>query len=257
MRRLAPLAVLILPSAAAAQQGWGMADSVYGREAMRASRAALVREHGGMPSGLFLADRLEYQTDRGDGAVLADLEGWWGTDERRLRLKAETKYGLAADAFEEARLEALYARPVSAFWDAQAGVRVDAAGPGARNWAVLGVEGIAPWFVHVDASLYVSGHGEVESRIEGTTDLLLTQRLVLQPRAEILLAAEDRTDAGVGAGLSKAETGLRLRYEIRRTFAPYVGLSYERRVGRAADLARLAGDEPGAVSFVAGVRFRY
>lgn len=252
-RALLLLAAAAAPTASAAQQ-WGMADGVYGAEAMRRSRAAVVEEHGGMRHGMALADRLEYRREDGGDGALADLEGWWGTDEHRLWLKAEIERDFDRGEFKEARIEALYSRPVAPFIDLQAGVRVDAAGEGRRTWAVLGAEGLAPYFIHVDGALYVSGRGEVAARLEGTTDVLLTQRLILQPRVELAFAAQDIPGARVGAGLSSADAGLRLRYEIRRSFAPYVGVSWERDVGAAADLARAAGDDAGAVAFVAGVR---
>lgn len=253
--RAAPLLLLLaLPAPAAAQDAWGMADGVWGAETMARAREALVREHGGMRHWFLLADRLEHRLHDGDSAFLADLEGWWGTDEHRLWLKSETEYDVAADEFEKAKVEALYARPVAPFWDVQAGVRVDAAGEGERVWGVVGVEGLAPYFFHVDAALYVSGRGEFAADVEASTDVLLTQRLVLQPRAEVSFAAEDMIDRRTGAGLSTAELGLRLRYEFRREFAPYVGVEWERAVGRTADFARADGEPPGAIHFVAGVR---
>jgi copper resistance protein B len=253
---------LLLAAACAAFQGepaaaqsndaaWSMADGAYGAERMAQVRRALVKEHGGMAHWFVLADRLEYQS--GD-AALADIEAWYGTDEHRLKLKAETAYDFAADAFEEAEISALYAKPIAPFWDAEIGLRVDAAGENSRNWAVLGVEGLAPYFFHMDAVLLVSFHGEVAAEIEGSTDVLLTQRLILQPRAELTFAAQDIPEIEFGSGLASAELGLRLRYEISRTFAPYVGLSWERKVGRTADFARAAGEDPGGAAFVAGVR---
>lgn len=228
-----------------------MADGAYGAERMAQIRKALVREHGGMAHWFVLADRLEYQSN---DTALADVEAWYGTDEHRLKLKAETAYDLAADDFEEAELSGLYARPIAPFWDAQIGLRVDAAGENSRNWAVLGVEGLAPYFFHVDAALLVSFHGEVTAEFEASTDVLLTQRLIAQPRTELTFAAQDIPEIAVGSGLASAELGLRLRYEITRAFAPYVGLSYERKAGRTADFARAAGEDPGGAAFVAGVR---
>ena len=107
----------------------------------------------------------------------------------------------------------------------------------------------------IDAAAFVSGHGDVTARIEAEYELLLTQRLILQPRAELNFAAQDIPELRTGAGLSTAEAGLRLRYEIRREFAPYVGVSWTRSVGGTADYVRATGDDPAAVSVVGGVRF--
>lgn len=252
-----PLAILVFCGAfdggAAAQaqnDPWSMADGAYGAERMAEVRRALIKEHGGMTHAFALADRLEYQSS---DAFLADVEAWIGTDEHRLKFKAETVYDLDADAFEEAELSALYARPIAPFWDLQAGLRVDAEDNG-RNWASIGVEGLAPYFFHIDAALLISFHGEVAADLKASTDILLTQRLVAEPRAELTLAAQDIAEAEIGSGLSKAELGLRLRYEITREFAPYIGVSWERKTGRTADFARAAGDDVGGPAFVAGVR---
>ncbi len=246
--------VIAAPAALAAdpqREPWSMADSAYGAERMAAARAALRREHGGMVHSYFLADRLEWESDN---ELLADVEGSIGVDEHRFRLKAETAYALDTDTFEDASVTALYARPIAPFWDAEAGIRFDASGADSRNWAVLGVEGLAPYFFHVDAELLFSFHGEAAANIEATTDVLLTQRLILQPRMELSFAAQDIAATGIGAGLSEAELGLRLRYEIKREFAPYIGLSWSRKIGRTADFARAAGEDPGGAAFVAGLR---
>jgi copper resistance protein B len=117
------------------------------------------------------------------------------------------------------------------------------------------MQGLAPYFFEVDAAMFVSDRGDVTARVEGEYELLLTQRLILQPRTELEFAAQDVASLDIGAGLSTAELGVRLRYEIVRQFAPYVGVSWTRDVGRTEDLARADGRDPSVVSFVAGVRF--
>lgn len=255
MRRALAASLACLASAAteadAGEAPWSMADSAYGADRMARSRASLIKEHGGMTQWFVLADRLEYRADSG---AFGDVEAWIGSDEGRLWLKAETEYDFEDHALEEAEVSALYSRPITAFWELQAGLRFDAGGAESRNWAVLGVEGLAPYFFHVDAALAVSFHGEVAADIEASTDVLLTQRLIAQPRAELKFAAQDIVETGVGSGLSEAELGLRLRYEATRAFAPYVGIHWSRKVGRTADLARAAGEDPGGAAFVAGVR---
>ena len=120
---------------------------------------------------------------------------------------------------------------------------------------VLGVQGLAPYWFEVDVAAFVSEHGEFSTRLEAEVDLFLTQRLILQPRAEVNLAAQHVSSAGVGSGLNSAEAGLRLRYEVRREFAPYVGFSWQRKFGETADLARGQGEEPLRWSLVAGAKF--
>ncbi len=217
-------------------------------------RKHLQKHHGGQTFYYVEGERLEIQTGEGDPIFLWDVQGWFGGDKNRLWLKSEGEYSFDADAFEGAEIQALWSRAISRYFDFQAGVRHDFA-PGAdRTFAVAGVQGLLPYLFEIDAAVFVSGDGDVEARVETEYELLITQRLVLQPRAELSFAAQDIPAYGVGAGLSHAELGARLRYEITRQFAPYVGVSWERAVGNAADFARADGEDPSSVSFIAGVR---
>lgn len=230
------------------------ADAYWDKEDQARARRALYREHGGGINWFALADRLEYQSAEGSPTLLFDGQGWWGTDRNKLWLKSEIEYDFSEDRFEEAELQALWSRPIARYFDVQAGVRRDFEPDPSRTYGVLGVQGLAPYWFEIDAAIFISGHGDVTARIEAEYDLLLTQRLIAQPRTELNFSAQDVAALGIGSGLSTAELGLRLRYEIRREFAPYIGVNWERSVGDTADFARLAGDDPGAVSFVAGVR---
>ena len=230
------------------------ADAYWDKDAQARARRALYREHGGGINWLALADRLEYQSNDGSPTLLFDGQGWWGTDRNKLWLKSEIEYDFSEDRFEEGELQALWSRPVSRYFDVQAGVRRDFAPDPSRNYAVFGVQGLAPYWFEVDAAVFISGHGDVTARIEAEYDFLLTQRLIAQPRTELNFSAQDVAALGIGSGLSTAELGLRLRYEIRREFAPYIGVNWERSLGATANFARSAGDGPSAVSFVAGVR---
>lgn len=125
----------------------------------------------------------------------------------------------------------------------------------ARTWATLGIEGRAPYQFDVQAAAFLSDKGQLAGRLEGTYDQRITQRLIVQPRAELDLAAQDMPDQRIGSGLSTTELGLRLRYEIRREFAPYVGVSWTWATGRTADYARADGKDTSERSIVAGVRF--
>jgi copper resistance protein B len=245
---------LAFAAPAAAQQPGAQADAHYDRDAMAAARAALKKEHGGMPASFLLADRLEYQSNEGAPALLFDGQGWWGTDRNKLWVKSEIHRDFDAGRFEEAELQALWSRPISRFFDVQAGVRHDFVRGADRTFGVIGVQGLAPYWFEIDAAVFVSGEGEVSARFEAEYDLLLTQRLILQPRTELNIAVQSVEEVGVGSGISTAEIGLRLRYEIIRQFAPYVGVNWERKVGETADLALADGENVGAASLVAGVR---
>ena len=150
-------------------------------------------------------------------------------------------------------VEVMWDRIVSPWWSVQAGVRHDF-GPGpSRTWLDFGVQGLAPYFIEVDAALYVGEQGRTAARFSGEYDVLITQRLILQPEIELRAFGKDDPENGLGSGFSNVEIGLRLRYEIRREFAPYVGLHWERKFGETADLARAAGTAVDDLAIVAGL----
>ena len=140
-----------------------------------------------------------------------------------------------------AEVQGLYSRAVGPDFNLQAGVRHDVQPRPSRTFATVGLEGLAPYWFDVQAAVFLSSKGELLGRVEATYDLRLTQRLILQPRVELNLAAQNTPEIESGSGLSNAELGLRLRYEITREFAPYVGISYDRRFGKTAIYRRLAG----------------
>lgn len=201
----------------------------------------------------FQADRAEYRISGGDDTYLWDTQGWIGTDRNKFWTKIEGE-GSKEEGFEGAQFQALYSRMVTSFFDLQGGIRQDV-GPGpSRTHAVLGLQGLAPYFLELDTALFLSDKGDLTARIEAEYDLLFTQKLIGQPRIELNFAAQDVEELGTGAGLSTAELGFRLRYEIRREIAPYIGVSWERAVGDTADFARNAGRDPGRTSLVLGLR---
>ncbi len=199
-----------------------------------------------------MANRLEGRLGANDGFKW-DGEAWAGTDSDRLWLKSE---GLVNDRgrIEDGRHEIFYDRPLTAFFDLQAGLRSDVDSRAGRSWAALGVEGLAPLFFHVAATGYAGSGGHYAARIEGSYDLLLTQRLILQPQAELNFYSRSDSRRGIGAGLADIDSGLRLRYEFSRKFAPYIGVAYERRFGGTATLARLAGEPVSSPRFTFGLR---
>jgi len=180
-------------------------------------------------------------------------EGWYGSDLSRLWIKSEGSLATSRGTLEEAEVQGLYTRAVSPFFDVQGGIRYDF-DPTSRGWAAVGIEGLAPLNWEVGAFAFAGESGRIGARVEGHYDLYLTQRLVLQPQFE--LNAYSRADriARTGSGLSDGDFGLRLRYEIRREFAPYVGVTYEAKYGTAADLARSAKEPTSELRLVAGIR---
>ncbi|MFC3068512.1 copper resistance protein B [Phenylobacterium soli] len=228
------------------------ADRDYDPAAMAAARTLLQHEHGDVRYSKVIAKLAEYQSRSGPDGYRWDGQASFGGDVNRLVFKSEGE-GTRGEGVEAAELQALYSRAITPFWNLQAGVRQDFK-PHDRTYATVGVEGLAPYWLDVEGALFVSTQGEVLARAEGTYDLRLTQRWILQPRAELNFAGQDTRATRTGSGLSNAELGLRLRYEIRREFAPYIGVSYDRRFGKTADYARAAGEDPEATSFVVGLR---
>jgi copper resistance protein B len=229
------------------------ADAIWGAEAMAASREDLRKTHGDFPVFWFQGDRMEAQVREGRDAYLWDIQGYYGGPTTRLWFKSEGE-GEWGSAPDDAEVQALYAKAFAPFWDLQAGLRHDIAGPDTTHLA-LGVQGLAPYMFEVDAALFVSHRGDITARIEAEVDQRITQRLILQPRIEANLSAQDIPLLGVGAGIDQIEVGARLRYELKREFAPYIGIEQSWRTGRAADFVRARGEDPSVTSLVAGVRF--
>ena len=229
------------------------ADAIWGPEAMAASREDLRKTHGDFPLLWLQAERLETQLREGRDGYLWDVQGWYGTPTRRLWVKSEGE-GERGDKPEDAEVQALYSKAVRPFWDLQAGIRHDFAQADTTH-AVIGIQGLAPYMFEVDAALFLSTRGDLTARVEAEVDQRITQRLILQPRVEANLSAQDVPELGIGAGIDQIEAGVRLRYEIAREFAPYIGIEQSWRIGQGADFARLRGEDPSVTSLVAGIRF--
>ncbi|MDQ8198209.1 copper resistance protein B [Pelagicoccus enzymogenes] len=211
--------------------------------------------HDNMLFYMVRGDRFEYRSFDGGEVLLWDAQGWIGRDYNKLFFESEGEYSLDEDTFESAQTELLYGRAISSFWDFRAGLRYDFDPDPDRAFAVVGMQGLAPQWFEVDANLYLSEDGDVSFGMEAEYDVLLTQRLVLQPRMELEIAAQDSKDYDTYAGFTGVELGLRLRYEISRKFAPYVGVSWESALGETADIAEDSGGDPDTTSFVAGIKF--
>ncbi|WP_397387063.1 copper resistance protein B [Pseudomonas profundi] len=208
--------------------------------------------HDKVPFGLLLFDQLEYQ-NADAGSVLAwEVSGWWGGDIDRLWVRSEGER--TNGVTEDAELQLLWGHAIGPWWEVVGGVRQDFKPGSPQTWAALGVQGMALYGLEVQATGYLGEGGQTAARLEGEYDILLTNRLVLQPVAELSFYGKDDPARGVGSGLSKLEAGLRLRYEIVREFAPYIGVSWGRSFGETADIARQEGEKTEEARFVAGVR---
>jgi len=200
----------------------------------------------------FTLDRLENRRDDGEDLRVWEAQLNVRTDYQGMALKIDGERPEGGPT-ESAEYQLLYQRLATEFFDAQFGIRYDDRPEPSRTYAVAGLQGLAPYWFEVDANLYLSDEGDASASLEAEYDLLLTQRLVLQPAAELNVAFSDDEEIGVGSGLSTAELGLRLRYELHRKFAPYVGVNWEKKFGGTADFARDEGEDTESTAWVLGV----
>lgn len=232
---------------------WSMADQYYDSDEMAEARHHVLMHHGATRQFYVMADRLELQSsDEGD-ALVWDGNAWYGGDVNKLWIKSEGDYSLETDSVEDAEVQALWSHAISPYFDVQGGVRYDLE-PKGRTHAVLGVQGLAPYWFEVDAATFLSSEGDLTARIEAEYEFRLTQRLFLQPRVEAELSAQDIPELETGSGLTSLDAGLRLRYEFVREFAPYVGVEWQGSFGGTADYLEAAGEDSDRAVFVAGVR---
>lgn len=200
-----------------------------------------------------LVDRLERSYGRDSNSTSYDAQAWFGRDYNRLVIKAEGD--VSKGTLQEARTEVLWGHSIATFWDTQLGARFDnGVGPD-RSWLAFGVQGLAPYWFEVDATAYVGEQGRTAFRLGAEYELLLTQKLILQPRVELSAYGKSDTERGLGSGLAESQAGLRLRYEFTRQFAPYIGVERVSKYGQTAKLAREEGETDGETRWVAGVRF--
>lgn len=217
------------------------------------SQFPMRHEEVGLKLSSLLVDRLEAVRADDDTSYAYDLLAWYGGDFDRAVLKAE---GSADNGrLQEGRTEVLWGHAVSPFWDTQLGLRYDSGVDSDRGWLAFGIQGLAPYWFEVNASGYIGEEERTALRLEAEYELLFTQKLILQPRIEADLYGKDDASRGISSGLSELAAGLRLRYEMRREFAPYVGLEWTGKFGGTADYARDAGLDTKETQAVAGVRF--
>lgn len=206
-----------------------------------------------MKFGMFLIDRAEATFADGEDAYVWDAQGWYGGDYNRAWLKTEGE-GVQGKSPEDAEVQLLYARMVRPFWDLQFGLRQDFRPQPQRTHAVLGLQGVVPYEFDVALALFLSNTGTLTARAEFEYELLLTQRLILQPRLEVNATANDDAEIGLRRGLNSSELGFRLRYEVVRKIAPYVGLSWLQQYGATGNATVAEGGDASTLSLVAGLR---
>ncbi len=205
-----------------------------------------------------LFEQLEFRNVTDMEMIRWDVQGWVGTDTKKFWVKAEGEAGVSGAKDGDGEIQLLYSRMIAPFWDVQAGIRYDrvfGAGPDQdRGFLVFGFQGLAPYKFEVEPVLFISQDGDVSARLTATYDLLFSQKVVLQPRFETNIAVQRVRAFDVGKGLNDLQIGMRLRYEIKREFAPYIGFSWFHRFGDTAAIVRSKGERPNYFTAVLGLR---
>ena len=241
------------PSAGAQAGPEHAADTLFDPATMADAREQLLLETGGMLTSAIFIDELEAAWDEEDEGYAWDAQGWYGGDLHRFWWKSEGEGDFESE-IEYAELQLLYSRAITPYFDVQAGVRQSYRPEGDRTDFVLGVQGLAPYWFEVSAEAFVSDESEFTARAQAEYDLRLTQHLIFQPSAEINLSAADIPEFHIASGITAIELGARLRYEVRRDFAPYVGVEWESAVGETRDLLESSAEEAEATRLVVGLR---
>jgi len=209
-----------------------------------------------MDQGIFahaIFNQLEGRWNGSNTQFRWDGQGWIGTDYDKLWVKSEGTLQ-SNGTLDDGQQQFLYSHAVTTYFDLQGGLRSDLDSRPTRNWAAFGIQGLAPYFFDLEVTGFVSGEGRLAAKLQASYDLFLTQRLILQPQIELNVYNKSDPARLVGSGFSDIDTGLRLRYEFTRTFAPYLGVVYEGKFGQTANFARQAGESTGDVRFVFGIR---
>lgn len=239
-----------------------LADRYFDPAAMARAEAAMISEHGNKTYSQIRADLAEIRLTGPDKGYHWEGEAWTGNVNRLvLATRGEGDFDNNGEKgrFREGEVQALYARAISPWWNLRGGLRQDFGprDPGMsapRTHAMLAIDGLAPYRFDIQGALFLSQRGELTARLEAAFDQRITRRLVLQPRAELNLSAQNQPDRKLGSGPTSAELGARLRYEFTRQFAPYVGLLWTSSLGQTADYTRAEGKPASAASLVLGVK---
>lgn len=228
------------------------ADRIFSADRMARSRAQMVDEMR-FSTATVMVDQLEYRAGKGRDGYAWEAEAWYGGDIDRLAIATEGE-GAFGRGPKQAEVRAVWRHALDPWFDLELGVRQDFRPDPKRSYAVVGIEGLAPYWFELEGQLFLSSKGDVHARIEASYDQRITQRLILQPRLELDAALQNVPELGIGAGLESFELGARLRYEFVPEFAPYVGVHWERKLNGTADFARSAGDPASSVTVLFGFR---
>jgi copper resistance protein B len=243
---------------------WGLGGASLILSVMAAAQTPAAEAPVGVPAHamledpfnrFLLLDELELYDGDGSDELAWDATFWAGYSFDKLFVRTEGER--SGGSTESADLELLWSHSVARWWDVVAGARADLEPGATQSWVAFGVQGLAPYRVDIEATAYVGDGGKSAARFEADYELLITPRLILQPQLELNWYGQADDARGDGPGLSTIEAGLRLRYELRREAAPYVGLVRERSFGATADRARARGEEADDTLLVAGVRLRF
>lgn len=227
--------------------------TVLGLCAMTLARtAALAHEDHDPTLARAMIDQLEWRDGDEENSTALEAQAWIGKDLHKLWIKADVER--VAGETEEAEVQALYSRAIAPFWDFQIGVRQDLQPRPDREWAAIGFQGLAPYFFEVEATLFIADSGDTAARLSAEYEWMFTQKLILAPEISANFHGQDDRRRRTGSGLSDAQAGLRLRYEIRREFAPYIGVNWTRSFGDTADFAADEGEHTRETQWVAGIR---
>jgi len=242
------------PPAAARAAPAHAADLLFDPAVMAASRKQLLVENGDIRSTAVLIDSIESSFGDGEKGYSWNAQGWTGGDINRFWWKTEGE-GDFGGKLHEAEVQALYSRAIAPFWDVQAGVRQDFRPDGDdTTYLTVGVQGVAPYWFEMNAAAFLSTEGDLTARAEVEYDQRITQKWIVQPAIEVAMSASDIPELEIGSGLTSVTAGLRLRYEIRKEFAPYVGVEWSRSLGDTADYARARDEDAEDVRLIVGIK---
>lgn len=242
------------PPAAARAAPAHAADLLFDPAVMAASRKQLLVENGDIRSTAVLIDSIESSFGDGEKGYSWNAQGWSGGDINRFWWKTEGE-GDFGGKLHEAEVQAVYSRAIAPFWDVQAGVRQDFRPDGDdTTYLTVGVQGVAPYWFEMNAAAFLSTEGDLTARAEVEYDQRITQKWIVQPAIEVAMSASDIPELEIGSGLTSVTAGLRLRYEIRKEFAPYVGVEWSRSLGDTADYARARDEDAEDVRLIVGIK---
>ena len=200
----------------------------------------------------FMIDQLETRITDGDDPLVLEAQAWIGKDLNKFWLKVDAEQ--VKSETEELELQALYSRAISPYWDFQIGWRKDIKPKPDKNWLAVGFQGLAPYFYEIDSAIFIGDGGQLGLRFEAEYEILFTQKWILSPEVEVNFHTKDDASTGIGSGLSDSQIGIRLRYEFKREFAPYIGINWNNKYGKTATFAKNSGVNVDDSQFVLGLR---